>query len=87
VPWTQDLARLDDRIAAIEGRAQATAKVAGKQAGTCEGACVTDVSAKDLGPKDLGAKELDPPQRDVIFTSDLRDRTGSAPAMPAKISN
>jgi tetratricopeptide (TPR) repeat protein len=97
VPWTQDLARLDDRIAAIEGRAQVTAKVAGKQAAACEGACVTDVSAKDLGPKDAGAKDLGPkdlgpkdvgpPQRDVIFTSDLRDRTGAPPAMPAKISN
>jgi tetratricopeptide (TPR) repeat protein len=72
VPWTQDLARFDDRIDAIQGRARGTAKVAGKEAGSCEGACPTDFSSSP---------------RDVIFTSDLQDRIGSLPGAAAKINN
>jgi hypothetical protein len=43
------------------------------------------LGTKDLGAKDSGAK--DPSQRDVIFTSDLRDRIGSGPGLAAKINN
>ena len=54
------------------GIARGTAKVAGKEAGSCEGACPTDFSSSP---------------RDVIFTSDLQDRIGSLPGAAPKINN
>jgi tetratricopeptide (TPR) repeat protein len=72
LPWTQDLARFDDRIDAIQGRGRGTAKVASKEATTCEGACTSELRSS---------------QRDVIFTSDLHDRNGSFPGTAPKINN
>jgi tetratricopeptide (TPR) repeat protein len=71
VPWAQDLARLDDRIAAIQGRG-------GQVVARAPGKEAAKEATKQ--PSEFSAAK-----RDVVF--DLRDRTGSAPDNPAKISN
>jgi hypothetical protein len=70
-PWSDDLTRLDGRIAALEGRQPAPERTAAR-------ACDPPCSAGDA-PSPAAAA--------VVLASDARQRIGSLPPAKAKIDN